>query len=58
LGCGAFKNPPNAVANTFKDVLSEPEFTGWFEGIWFSVIERSGTDNFKIFKKALDGMQI
>jgi uncharacterized protein (TIGR02452 family) len=42
FSCGAFKNPPNAAANMFIDVLCEPEFTGRFEGIWFSVIERSG----------------
>jgi uncharacterized protein (TIGR02452 family) len=58
LGCGAFKNPPKAVANIFKDVLREPEFIGRFEGIWFSVIERSGSENYSVFKKVLDGMQI
>ena len=58
LGCGAFKNPPKAVANLFKDVLCESEFTGRFEGIWFAVVDRKGSDNFKIFRKVLHGMQI
>lgn len=58
LGCGAFMNPPKAVANMFKDVLSDVEFGRRFEGIWFSVIDRKGSDNYKIFKNALDGMQI
>lgn len=58
LGCGAFRNPPHSVAKIFKAVLGEAEFTGRFEGIWFSVIERSGSENYKIFKDTLDGMQI
>ena len=58
LGCGAFKNPPKVVARLFKDVLGEKEFSGRFEGIWFSVIERAGSENYEIFKEALDGMEI
>ena len=58
LGCGAFKNPPRAVAVLFRDVLREREFGGRFEGIWFSVIERSGSGNYEVFNQILDGMEI
>ena len=58
LGCGAFKNPPRAVATLFREVLREKEFGGRFEGIWFAIIERSGSQNFEIFKEVLDGMVI
>jgi len=57
LGCGAFKNPPRAVAILFRDVLKEREFAGRFDGIWFSIIERTGSDNFKVFEDILDGME-
>ena len=57
FGCGAFGNPPRAVAGFFKDVLQEIEFRGRFEVVWFAVIERGGSQNFAIFKDALDGME-
>src|SRR5277367_3533391 len=37
LGCGAFKNPPKAVATLFREVLRNGEFGGRFDGIWFAV---------------------
>jgi len=58
FGCGAFHNPPSAVAYVFYGVLKEAEFRGRFEGIWFAVIERRGTDNYAIFKFVLDGLVI
>ena len=58
LGCGAFCNPPKAVAGCFKRVLQENEFKNRFEGIWFAVIERGGTENYYIFKEALNGLEI
>jgi len=58
LGCGAFKNPPRAVAMLFRDVLKSREFSGRFDGIWFSVIEKSGSENFEVFKEVLDGMEV
>jgi uncharacterized protein (TIGR02452 family) len=58
LGCGAYGNPPKAVAGCFKRVLQEDEFKNRFEGIWFAVIERGGTQNYTIFKEALDGLEI
>lgn len=58
LGCGAFRNPPEAVAKLMKEVLREKEFSGRFEGIWFSVMDRRGSGNYDIFRKALDGLHI
>jgi uncharacterized protein (TIGR02452 family) len=58
LGCGAFRNPPKAVAGIFKSVFEEEEFIGRFKGIWFAVIERGGSENYRVFKDVLDGMEI
>jgi uncharacterized protein (TIGR02452 family) len=58
FGCGAFANPPMGVARGFKAVLEEEEFKARFEGIWFAVIERGGTENYAVFKEVLDGMEI
>jgi len=58
LGCGSFRNPPRPVACLFKDVLRELEFRGRFEGVWFSVIDRKESENYKVFKTILDGMEI
>lgn len=37
LGCGAFKNPPKHVAQLFREVLEEVEFSKSFEYIVFAV---------------------
>ena len=58
LGCGAFRNPPKAVAKLLKEVLKEKEFGGRFEGIWFSIMDRKGSRNYDIFRKVLDGLTI
>ena len=39
FGCGAFGNPPNHVAELFKDVLLEKEFITNFRLIVFSIFE-------------------
>lgn len=52
LGCGAFRNPPRHVAELFREVLSEQEFTHVFRHVFFAIREdhnsRSG-GNFKPF---------
>jgi uncharacterized protein (TIGR02452 family) len=58
FGCGAFKGPPRGVAKVFKAVLGEEEFHGRFDGIWFAVIERGGSENFHAFEEELHGMEI
>lgn len=46
FGCGAFHNPPAAIATLFRHALTElPEFQNQFEVVVFSIIERSGSNN-------------
>lgn len=37
FGCGAFHNPPNHVAQLFKEVLDEPAYRENFEEVYFSI---------------------
>ena len=58
FGCGAFRNPPEAVCGLWADVLLEPEFAGgWWEDVIFAVL--SGRDrNYQIFHEKLDGLVV
>jgi uncharacterized protein (TIGR02452 family) len=58
LGCGAFGNPPEAVAQLFKEVLQEDEFCGRFQGIWFAILDRKGSRNFQAFGKVFDKLVV
>lgn len=51
FGCGAFHNPPRHMAELFRQVLNEPEFTGLFREIRFAIIEdhNSRDENYKAF---------
>ena len=58
LGCGAFHNPPEHVAELFRDVLCEQEFEGAFSKICFAVKtdhNSNGDSNYSAFKKILHG---
>ena len=58
LGCGAFHNPPGHVAELFRDVLCESEFSGAFKKICFAVKANHnshGTSNYNAFRSVLDG---
>ncbi|KAL1842104.1 hypothetical protein VTJ49DRAFT_5983 [Mycothermus thermophilus] len=56
IGCGAFHNPPQEVAQCWLEVLNESEFAGgWFKEIWFAVFDRRNEGNFEIFNVAFDG---
>jgi len=56
LGCGAFKNPPEEVADCWMEVFAEQEFAGgWFKEIWFAVYDRRNEGNFEIFRDMFDG---
>ncbi|OMJ82936.1 hypothetical protein SteCoe_16270 [Stentor coeruleus] len=37
LGCGAYKNPPELVAEIFKEQIESPSFAGCFQHIVFSI---------------------
>lgn len=39
LGCGAFQNPPNHIAEIFSEVFDEEEFKNLFKMIVFAIIE-------------------
>jgi uncharacterized protein (TIGR02452 family) len=39
FGCGAFANPPNHIAELFKEVFFENEFLGTFKYVVFSIFE-------------------
>lgn len=39
FGCGAFANPPNHIAELFKEVFFENEFLGTFRHVVFSIFE-------------------
>lgn len=59
LGCGAFNNPPEQIADLFKQVLNEDEFKNIFEEIIFAILTRNmyteDKGNYSIFKKAFEG---
>ena len=38
-GCGAFCNPPEHMAELFKETLEEPEFKGKYREVVFSIID-------------------
>lgn len=59
LGCGAYKNPPEEIADAWKEVLSENEFAGgWWREIWFAVLDKSNEGNFEVFEKVLAGLKV
>lgn len=59
LGCGAFKNPKEEVAQCWLEVLRETEFVGgWWEEIWFAVFDSRQEGNFEVFEDTLGGMEV
>lgn len=40
LGCGVFSNPPGIIAEVYAEVLALPEFTGVFNIVEFSILNR------------------
>lgn len=64
LGCGAFKNPPQHIAQLFHEVLQEDEFHHKFKLIVFSILEdhnayhaHNPEGNFKPFAREFKGME-
>ncbi|KAK2809190.1 hypothetical protein FQN50_004026 [Emmonsiellopsis sp. PD_5] len=64
LGCGAFRNPPEEVAECWAEVFAEPEFGGgWWESVAFAVIDETGlgiagNGNVGIFYRRLHGIEV
>ncbi|KAF2266186.1 hypothetical protein CC78DRAFT_492301 [Lojkania enalia] len=68
LGCGAFGNPSQEVANCFLEIFGEEEFQGgWWEEVVFAVLDnaglgqargKEGVGNFGVFYRALDGVVV
>jgi uncharacterized protein (TIGR02452 family) len=64
LGCGAFANPREEVADCWAEVFTEAEFTGgWWESVIFAVMDdlgggETGEGNFGVFFRRLNGMTV
>ncbi|KAL2888630.1 hypothetical protein HOO65_030131 [Ceratocystis lukuohia] len=59
LGCGVFRNPVHDAALCWREVLTEPEFKGWFSHVWFAVMgPLTSDDKFAIFSLYLGGVEI
>lgn len=56
-GCGAFRNPPEHMAELFDDVLHEPEFANKYRCVRFAIIEdhNSHHSNYAPFDKRFNG---
>ena len=57
LGCGAFGNPPEDIAQLWREVLLEPEFKDQFEKVVFAILDdanarrNSSEGNYLPFKR-------
>ncbi|EAS36272.3 TIGR02452 family protein [Coccidioides immitis RS] len=64
LGCGAFKNPREEVADCWAEVFGEQEFAGgWWESVLFAVMDdlgqgENGDGNYGVFYRRLNGMMV
>ena len=52
-GCGAFNNPPEVVAQAFKEVLIDEKLAHCFNEIEFAIYCHEDTTNYDVFKKIL-----
>ncbi len=59
LGCGVFRNPPEDVAQCWREVLQEDEFSGnWWREVCFAVYDPKNDGNYDIFKRILHGQEV
>ncbi|KAI4129445.1 MAG: hypothetical protein LQ338_002226 [Usnochroma carphineum] len=63
LGCGAFGNPKGEVVRLWKELLTEPEFSGgWWEDVVFAVLDDGGgkesNGNYGVFWRGLNGLEV
>lgn len=45
FGCGAFKNPPEVVAEAFREVIEENHYTTYFKRIVFAIKSKDAEDD-------------
>ena len=53
FGCGAFSNPPEQVAEIFREVLSSVDYQNAFEIVIFAILDGPSTYNYEVFKDIL-----
>ncbi len=55
FGCGAFRNDPRLIADTYRRILNEAEFRGAFDVVSFGIYDPPGVGNpnCPIFKEVL-----
>jgi uncharacterized protein (TIGR02452 family) len=59
MGCGAFANPVNEVAQCWKEVFEEQEFSGgWWKEVCFAVRDPKNVGNFQAFEKTMGGLEL
>ncbi|KAI5853539.1 hypothetical protein BZA05DRAFT_32347 [Tricharina praecox] len=58
MGCGAYGCPPAATARDMAAVVQESEFKGWFERVWWAVVDPLGEGNGKVFTEACEGLTV
>ncbi|KAG8169335.1 hypothetical protein KVR01_000080 [Diaporthe batatas] len=58
LGCGAFRNPVHEIAECWKEVFEEQEFSGgWWKEVCFAVLDKNNVGIFDAFEKTLGGLE-
>lgn len=62
MGCGAYGCPPTLVAQIMRDILLEPEFSGWFKRVAFACYSKSPYErkptNFVTFTEAFQDVTL
>jgi len=58
MGCGAYGCPPGAVAKIMAEVAREPEYSGWFERVWWAVVDPLGEGNAEVFREVCEGVRV
>ena len=53
LGCGAFHNPPDDVANMFRKSIEK--YGKYFRTIGFAILSKKDNPNYEIFNKIING---
>jgi len=58
MGCGAYLNDVNVVAQCFDDVINEPQFANKFDHIYFAILGKHNADPFaKQFERMINNEQ-